>query len=198
MADRPVSGARLPSCASGPAGRFEVTLLPSAAGGEPAVVERIATLINEVYAASEHGMWRAGTARTSPDEIAGLARAGQIAVARRAGRIVGCVRVRPYDADTGEFGMLAADPAHRGIGVGGELVRFAELTCRADGLRALRLEVLVPRHRTHPHKEFLVAWYTRMGYRLARTETVDEAHPELVPLLEAPADIAIYRKMLVR
>jgi GNAT superfamily N-acetyltransferase len=117
-------------------------------------------------------------------------------VARVAGRIVGCVRVRRYGADTGEFGLLASDPAYRGVGVGRELVRFAERTCRADGLRVMRLDVLVPRHRPDPGKQSLFAWYGRMGYRLARTRTLEEAYPDLVPLLAVPAELVSYRKDL--
>ena len=191
-----MTGSGFAPSASDPAGRIAVALLPASASDQPAWVERVATLINEVYAASEGGLWRDGATRTSRDEIAELTRAGQIAVARLAGRIVGCVRVRRYDAGTGEFGMLAADPAHRGVGIGRELVRFAERTCRADGLRVMRLEVLVPRNRNHTAKQFLIGWYARMGYRLARTETVDETYPELVPLLATPADIAVYHKAL--
>ena len=48
--------------------------------------------------------------------------AGQIAVARRSSRVVGCAR--RLDENTGELGMLVADPAHRGVGVGRDLVIY--------------------------------------------------------------------------
>ena len=35
-----------------------------------------------------------------------------------------------------------------------------------------------------------------MGYRIARTGTIDEAYPELAPLLATPCDFVIYRKDL--
>jgi Acetyltransferase (GNAT) family len=92
--------------------------------------------------------------------------------------------------------MLAADPAHRGLGVGRELVRFAERKSRAEGLRRMQLELLVPRRWTHPTKVFLDAWYTRIGYRVARTGAVDEAYPALAPLLATPYDLVIYRKRI--
>jgi GNAT superfamily N-acetyltransferase len=129
-------------------------------------------------------------------EVAELTRAGEIVVAHMRARIVGCVRVQRLDESTGEFGMLAADPAHRGVGVGRKLVAFAEWTCRADGLATMQLELLVPRHWTHPTKEFLAAWYTRSGYRVVRTGTIDEAYPALAPLLATPCDFVIYRKDL--
>jgi ribosomal protein S18 acetylase RimI-like enzyme len=141
-------------------------------------------------------LWKHGATRTKVDEVAGLIRTGEIAVARLDDRIVGSVRVQRLDERTGEFGMLVADPADRGVGVGRELVRFAEQKCRADGLGTMQLELLVPRDWTHPVKEFLAAWYTRIGYRVVRTGTIDEAYPELAPHLATPCDFVIYEKDL--
>jgi GNAT superfamily N-acetyltransferase len=170
--------------------------LPATASADTAVIERVTDLINEVYAVAEEGLWLDGATRTTVDEVAELILAGQIAVARLRGQIVGCVRVQRLDEGTGEFGMLVADPAHRGVGVGRGLVRFAERQCRADGLATMQLELLVPRDWTHPTKEFLDAWYTRIGYRVVRTGTIDEAYPDLAPLLATRCDFVIYRKEL--
>ena len=175
---------------------IEIQLLPAAASDDTTLMQRITDLTNEVYALAEDGLWTDGATRTTVDEVGELTRAGQIAVARRHGRVVGCVRVQRLDEGTGEFGMLAADPAHRGVGVGRELVRFAERKCRADGLGVIQLELLVPRDWTHPAKQFLDAWYTRIGYRVARTGPIDEAYPALAPLLATPCDFVIYRKAL--
>jgi GNAT superfamily N-acetyltransferase len=176
---------------------IEIRLLPAAASDDTTLVERITALINEVYATAERGLWAEGVTRTTADEVAELIRAEQIVVARLRGRVVGCLRVQRLDERTGEFGMLAADPAHRRIGVGRKLVRFAEWKCRVDGLGTMELELLVPRDWTHPTKEFLAAWYTRMGYRLARIGAIDGAYPSLAPLLATPCDFVIYRKDLV-
>ena len=159
-------------------------------------MRRIADLTNEVYLVAEDGLWKEGATRTTVDEIAELVRAGEIAVARLDGEVVGSVRVQRLDHATGEFGMLAADPARRGLGVGTELVGFAERACREGRLRTMQLEVLVPRDWSHPSKEFLARWYTRLGYRVARTGTIDEAYPELAPLLATPCDFVIYLKDL--
>ena len=159
-------------------------------------MERIADLTNDVYAVAEEGLWVDGATRTTVDEVTELTRAGEIAVARASGRVVGSVRVQRLDERTGEFGMLVADPASRGVGVGRELVRFAEGECRANGLRVMQLELLVPRDWTHPTKVFLNAWYTRMGYRVVRTGDFGEAYPTLAPLLATPCDFAIYEKDL--
>jgi GNAT superfamily N-acetyltransferase len=119
------------------AAHFEIRPLPAAASDDATLIEPITDLINEVYAVAEDGLWAEGATRTTVDEFAELTRAGQIVVAYLRGRIVGCVRVQRLDASTGEFGMLAADPGHRGVGVGRELVRFAERKCRGDGLATI-------------------------------------------------------------
>jgi hypothetical protein len=75
-----------------------------------------------------------------------------------------------------------------------ELTRAAQIAVAR--LRTMRLEVLVPRDWTHPTKEFLAAWYTRIGYRIARSGTIDEAYPALAPLLATPCDFVIYHKDL--
>jgi GNAT superfamily N-acetyltransferase len=175
---------------------IEVELLPAAASDDATVMGRITDLTNEVYAVAEDGLWAEGANRTTVGEVAELTRAGQIAVARLRSRIVGSVRVQRLDDDTGEFGMLVADPDHRGLGIGRELVRFAERKCGTAGLLTMQLELLVPRDWSHPVKEFLAAWYTRIGYRVARTGTIDEAYPALAPLLATPCDFVIYRKDL--
>jgi GNAT superfamily N-acetyltransferase len=179
-------------------GAIEIELLPTAASDDAGLMERITVLTNEVYEVAEDGLWVDGATRTTVDEVAELTRAGEIVVARLRERVVGCVRVQRLDAGTGEFGMLVAEPAHRGIGVGGELIRFAERKCSADGLSVMQLELLVPRDWKHPTKEFLDAWYTRLGYRVARTGSIDEAYPHLAPLLATPCDFVIYRKELAR
>jgi GNAT superfamily N-acetyltransferase len=176
--------------------RLEVRLLRAAASADTPLMQRIADLANEVYAVAERGLWAHGATRTTTAEIAELTRAGQVATASLNGELVGCVRVQRLDGDTGEFGMLAADAAHRGIGVGRELLRFAERKCRAEGLGTMQLELLVPRGWTHPAKELLADWYTRIGYRVARTGTIEEAYPGLAPLLATPCDFVIYRKRL--
>jgi GNAT superfamily N-acetyltransferase len=175
---------------------IEVELLSRNAHADATLMERLSELTNEVYAVAEAGLWTDGATRTSVGEIVQLTRAGQIAVARVGGEVVGCVRLQRLDERTGEFGMLCADPAHRGIGIGRQLIRFAERKSRADGVSTMQLELLVPRDWTHPTKEFLAEWYSRIGYRIARTGTIDELYPELAPLLATRCDFAIYRKDL--
>jgi GNAT superfamily N-acetyltransferase len=184
---------------SNPPDTLSIEKLQRTAAADAELVAHLADLVNRVYAVAEDGLWVDGAARTTEAEMAGLIAAGEIAVARHDGRdepIVGCVRIQRLDDQLGEFGMLVADPARRGRGIGRDLVGFAEDWCRRQGQALMQLELLVPREWTHPIKAFLDAWYTRIGYRPVRTGTIDEAYPQLAPLLATPCDFVIYHKPL--
>jgi GNAT superfamily N-acetyltransferase len=173
-----------------------IRLLEPADSHDVLLLEELTGLVNGVYASAERGLWRDGAARTTAPELAELIGARQIAVATRDGQIVGSVHVHTVAEDASEFGMLVAHPDHRGKGVGRALVDFAERHSREQGMRAMQLELLVPRGWRHPSKEFLRAWYGRRGYRLIRTIGVDESHPHLAPLLATPCDLEAYEKPL--
>jgi GNAT superfamily N-acetyltransferase len=170
--------------------------LPPAAARDSELMGAVADLINKVYAESEQGLWVDGTTRTGAAEVAMLARAGELIAAYRDGRLAGVVRLRRCDYRTAEFGMLAADPVVRGTGVGRDLVRYAEDTARERGSRFMRLELLLPRSFPLDAKEFLAAWYTRLGYRIDRHGPLEELFPHLAPLLATEADFRVYRKAL--
>jgi len=177
-------------------GVISVDLLDPSAAADAALVERLAALVNDAYAIAEDGLWRRGAARTTAGDMASLVEAGQIVVATVDGRLAGSVRVQALSEVTGEFGLLAADPEHRGIGVGRELVAFAERHSHARGLQAMQLELLVPRTWSHPSKEFLDEWYRRMGYEVIRRTSVEDMQPELAPLLATPCEFVVYEKPL--
>jgi GNAT superfamily N-acetyltransferase len=203
---------------------FRIELLSAAAAADTSLVPALTGLINDVYAEAERGLWRDGATRTTEEEVAGLVRAGEIAVVAAAwpaaawpaaawpaaawpaaggpaaggpaagGRVLGCVRIRRLSAGMSEFGMLAVADSHRGTGMGTELVRFAEATARRAGHATMQLELLVPREWKHPSKEFLAQWYSRIGYTVFRTGSTDEFYPQLTPLLATPCDFVVYRK----
>ena len=175
---------------------IDVRMPSAAAAKDTALVNELAALVNSVYAVAEEGLWADGTSRTTPEEMAELIAAGQIAVARADEWIVGAVRVQRLDTGEAEFGMLVTDPAHRGKGVGRELIRFAERWSQERGLDRMQLEVLVPRQWSHPSKEFLKAWYPRIGYHPVSVGQFETSYPELAPLLATPCDFVIYQKSL--
>jgi GNAT superfamily N-acetyltransferase len=175
---------------------LEIALADPADAEKTGFVAQVTDLINVVYAEAEKGLWQPDTDRTNVDEVAAVVRARELAVARLDGHLVGAVRLQRLDGDLGEFGMLVASPQHRGIGIGRLLVAFAEGWARDRNLGVMQLELLVPRTWTHPVKEFLRGWYTRIGYRRVRTGRLDEAYPALQPLLATPRDFTIYHKDL--
>jgi GNAT superfamily N-acetyltransferase len=172
---------------------MEVHLLEPA---DARLADRLAGLVNDVYTDAERGLWRDGFTRTTASEFAELIAAGQIAVAGSNGDIAGSVRIHDVADHASEFGMLVAAPAHRSTGVGRALLDFVEDRSRRRGLRAMQLELLVPRGWQHPNKEFLKGWYGRRGYRLIRTGRMDEAYPHLAPMLATPCDLLVYERPL--
>ncbi|GAA4455065.1 GNAT family N-acetyltransferase [Phytohabitans houttuyneae] len=176
--------------------RVEILFVPPAASGDAAFLAEATDLINRVYADAEKGIWREGTERTTVEALAGIVRAGELAAARVDGHLAGAVRVQRLATGEGEFGMLVASPEHRGAGLGRRLVEFAEGWARDQGLATMQLELLLPREWEHPVKEFLRAWYTRIGYRPVRTASFAEEFPGLEPLLATPADFVVYHKRL--
>jgi len=159
-------------------------------------MEHITNIVNRVYAASEESLWMHGAVRTTVEEVAELTSRGEIAVARLMGQIVGCIRVREIDQETGEFGMLAVDDEYQGTGIGSELIRFAEQKCKNAQLRKMQLELLVPQEGTHPAKVILKNWYTRIGYRPIHTDSIAASYPTLARMLAIPCKFVVFEKEL--
>jgi GNAT superfamily N-acetyltransferase len=182
--------------ASEGASNLRIEVLPATAAKDQRLVADITDLVNRVYDAAEAGLWLDGATRTTTGEMQEMVAAEQVALARMEGQAVGCIRIRELGDGVGEFGQLAADPVHRRKGLGRELVGFAEELCRERELAVMQLELLVPRGWSHPTKEFLHGWYTRIGYRPVRTVSIEESYPQLAPLLATPSVFVVYRKPL--
>ena len=135
-----------------------------------------------------------GTERIASERVAEIVAAGEMAVARDETRIVGSARVRMLDEGTGFFGLLAVHPDDQGSGAGRELIRFAEQLARGRGAGQMELRLLVPREQTDPGKEWLAAWYTRLGYRMTGRADFSESHPAVE--MQTPLDMLTYRKRL--
>ena len=95
-----------------------VELLAAAAAEDPDLVTRLAELINRAYAIGETGLRLDGAPRTTPEEIAGKIRRGEMLAATIDGRVVGCGSAWPIDDTTAELGFVATDPEQWGGGVG--------------------------------------------------------------------------------
>ena len=172
------------------------TRFPHDADLEPDRIARLTSLINAVYDDAESGMWKRKGTRTRPDEVERLLRTGALILAETGGNLAGSVNVNLMDGGVGEFGMLVADPARRGTGIGSALVEHAEDWARGQGCHTMRLELLTPRHWSHPSKEFLKSWYSRIGYMPQAPEPFEILHPELVAELATECDFTVWHKAL--
>jgi GNAT superfamily N-acetyltransferase len=159
--------------------------------GDRAAVGPLRELVNAAYEEGEAGLWRPGHERVSAGGVADLIARGELAVACADGRPVGCVRI-----GGAELGLLAVARDAAGRGVGGALVAFAEETARERGAAAMRLELLVPRAGTHPAKDRLHAWYTRLGYRPVERVDFAAVYREAARELTVPCDLVTYEKPL--
>jgi GNAT superfamily N-acetyltransferase len=159
-------------------------------------IKRLSDLINEVHDDAESGMWKRKGTRTNPAEVERLLRAQALILAEIDGALVGSVNVNLMSDGVGEFGMLVADLNHRGKGIGSALVDRAENWARDMACHTMRLELLTPRNWTHPSKEFLKMWYSRIGYKPQATESFQILYPELVPKLATECDFTVWHKSL--
>ena len=150
-------------------------------------------MINAAYEAGEQGLWPPDTPRVFEDEVRHMVDNHELLFVRRDGEIAGCVRVHRLDHRTGELGLLSA--ARLDSGVGGELVTIAEAWGREQGLARMRLKLLIPKTGTHPFKQRLHSWYSRLGYRAIGTEDVAKALPG-IEKTAVPCDLVTYEKVL--
>ncbi len=172
-----------------------IRALPASAADDTALVTEVSALVNQVYGAAEAGMWKPGTPRTSPGEIAEAIRAGEVVVADDGENVIGVVRTSAAER-VGWFGMLAVHPTARSAGLGRRLVDACEeLATNADAL-VMQIEVLTPLDGTNASKVELDRWYARLGYRHLRDDDLADHHPTLSALLATPCTLRAYRKPL--
>src|SRR6476646_1525534 len=139
---------------SPPPPRIDIATVPADRATDATLVSDIVALVNRVYAVAEAGLWVDGKLRSNDRYMAALIRAGEIAEARWDGRLVGAICVELLADGDARFGMLVAAPEHRGVGIGRDLVGFAERWAQQRGAPGMRLELLVPRDWSHPAKEY--------------------------------------------
>jgi len=157
----------------------------------------LSKLINNVYNDAESGMWKIDILRTTPEEINNLILKKNLIIAYFNNNIVGAVAVKSMpDKKTGEFGMLVADQAYRGLGIGSALVDAAESWAQSQNFSRMRLELLTPKNWEHPSKTFLKKWYNRIGYVPNKTELFELMYPDKFNELATECDFTVWYKTL--
>ena len=159
-------------------------------------LSQIVTLINEVYAVAEVGMWAPHFKRVQKDEVITFIRETKLIFALKDDRIVGSIFVTKLNASLGEFGMLVCDPSERHQGIGRRLIAAAEEHCRNLGCSTMQLELLYPRDWPQKTKEILKEWYPKLGYQKGQEEDFNKYYPQLKPVLATECVFAIYKKSL--
>ncbi|KAK0710311.1 hypothetical protein B0T26DRAFT_597324, partial [Lasiosphaeria miniovina] len=181
-----------------------IVLAPAGLAENIALLAYLTALINTVYTQEEGEFWQEGQfARCTLEEVGRYIVAGELAIAWRHGSaqtdtkdLMGCVRVQMIDSRTGEFGVLMCDPASRGLGLGRDLLKFAETWARKQGAEVMQLELLIPDGWHHASKARLAIWYERAGFGLIRVGDVVDEFPHLTPILVRPAKVCVYHKAL--
>lgn len=160
-------------------------------------ITRITELINIVYDEAESDLWKPETSsRTHNAEVESFIKKDGFLIAEKNDEIVGVCKLGKQDAEICEFGMLAADPAMRGVGIGRDLVSAAENWGRSGGYKKMRLEILTPRHWKNESKEFLKVWYTRLGYAPHFTAPFEEISPHRMDDFATDCDFTVWLKDL--
>ena len=171
--------------------------MPNKASFTDNEVLKLSERINNVYNDAESGMWKMDNSRTTPDEINNLIQKKRLLVAYCNNTLAGAVVIKSMpDKKTGEFGMLSADKAYRGLGIGSALVNAAEHWAIAQGFSKMRLEILTPRNWEHPSKTFIKDWYHRMGYAPDKTEPFEVMYPDKFKDLATECDFTVWYKVL--
>jgi len=103
---------------------------------------RIATLHGETYdPIGGYGLrFEAYVGQTVAEFVLGSDGGGKVWLAERGKRLVGCAAIVLRNNKVGQLRWVVVDPAERGNGLGGRLVKSALAYCRESGCRSIILE----------------------------------------------------------
>lgn len=170
-------------------------MVDPARAADPELVGALHDLINDAYSIAERGLWVRDIPRVTPDDVVSNLADGTTAIGRADGQLVGTVRTRMRDPDTGWLGVLAVATGIAGAGLGRELVAFAEQRSASLGASTMRLEMLVP-ETPHPHTDRLSAWYARLGYVEVERRSLADFDPGAMSYWVAPCGVAVLHKSI--
>lgn len=159
-------------------------------------LDDLVQLINRVYVDSEQGMWISNYKRTNNLDFKSLIKKGEIIVARSSDKIVGSICIFPKTDSNIEFRMLVSDPELRGQRIGARLVEFVEEWAPQNAYNVVSLVLITPTQFKLQSKEFLLNWYTRIGYELKYTKKAVDVLPYLEKELATDCDFSVYEKQV--
>lgn len=145
-------------CASEP-----VVTIRRATPADAARVLDLTRAANAEYA----GRWRLSALTEDLAAVLSDFGSGHVLVACAEERLVGAVRCRLLDQETGFIQRLAVPPPWRRRGIATRLMRAAEGRLQATGARLIRLETVA-------ENAPITGFYAALGYRIVETKPVPE------------------------
>lgn len=172
--------------------QYKITIrLPTESDFASNKIEHLCKLINDAYQKAEEGIISSQSKRIFPENLSELLRTQSLLLAEKNNIIVGCIEVKIVEEGIGQFSMVVSDENLRGRGIGGQLIKAAENWALERGCHTMSLCLLTPSEWKQPHKEFLKAWYERLGYQPQFKQEFDD-----VSILITPCDFTVYYKAL--
>ena len=173
-----------------------VELVDALDAGNERFVARLVVLVNAAYAETEGSLWVDGRTRIDAERLSASIAAGDIAVARWDGVVVGCVRVERLGPETYGFGLLATDDTsprrrHRTRARGLRRADGTRARGDDDGARAAGPGRRDPSVQGSTGRLVPAPRVCAVGRR-----TVEEVEPGAERLLAIPCEFVIYRKTL--
>jgi len=150
----------------------------------PGDLGRIISLHGEVYdPLGGYGLtFEAFVGRTIAEFILDNDARGQIWLAERGDRLVGCTAIALREGDRGQLRWVLVDPSARGRGIGKQLVNSAMDYCREEGCESVFLETT----NGLPESQTL---YEKLGFAVT-SESVEELWDGPRPLIIMGMDLA--------
>jgi len=150
----------------------------------PGDLGRIISLHGEVYdPLGGYGLrFEAFVGRTIAEFILDNDARGQIWLAERDNRLVGCTAIALRDGARGQLRWVLVEPSERGRGLGKQLVGFAMDYCRNQGCESVFLETTdgLPESQT---------LYEKLGFEVT-SDVIDELWDGPAPLIIMEMDLA--------
>jgi GNAT superfamily N-acetyltransferase len=134
-------------------------------------IERLYSLMIFAYARTEIEIWGHDYIRMNKDKYLEILKEDGFLIALINNQIVGSVYVYPLSDTEYGFGLLNADFALAGKGIGSSLVQAAEKYAKQKGAQTIKIEILRPKDFVVSSKEILKEWYLKFNYSFV--ETID-------------------------
>lgn len=138
---------------------------------------RVYDILRIAYRDTEEEVWGKDYVRIPFDEFKELLINPGLLVAYYNNKVAGVIHVYPIDSKNYGFGLLGADFALGGKGIGTALINTAEDYAINQGAEKMQIAILRVQHEDVPHKVRLAKYYKRLGYIYTHSEDSGQTFP---------------------